>query len=1181
MNLTKPDREGKTNIKEYFLNPPYGYGIVPFYWWIGDKLTKERIEWQLDKMKDHSITGYQINYAHDCSGGISWGATYESDPKLFSAQWWDLFHWLVEKGKKENFSVSLSDYTLGTAGQGWFIDDILKDSPNLRANILKAVTKEISIDEKIYEIIPQNTLNVCIISKESNQVFDLMSLIYNGVLNYTATFKGILSIVYSEKQEYSLDPMHELSGLEVCEKFFDKFEENNPGEAGNGLNFFFSDELNFGVRGMLWNGSFAKEFINRKGYDVLPCLSALFIDIGDMTPKIRLDYYDVIVQLEEKYYFKPVFDWHESRGMIYGCDHGGRGHDVTEFGDYFRTQKYNQGPGCDQPSLQSDIIKNKVACSIAHLYERPRVWLEGFYGSGWGTSSGQLADAIARNFTMGHNLLSLHGMYYTTRGGWWEWAPPCNTFRMPYWDDAKILMKATERLSYLMSQGVHCCDVAIIYPVASMEGSINDSSGEASVEMAFDAAISLYKNGIDFDFIDFESIIKSKIQDKKLKIAGENYQILIIPSMKTVRFEMIEKILAFKKAGGIVINLGDLPECSDNKGRHDNELNSIICEIFLTEDIINDENKYKFKETNDFENKNKIHNNGIILQNIDDLVKIVRNIITPDFFTEFNLDDTYVNHRRFGDMDYYMVYGIPKGTECFFRAKGKISIWNPYDGKAYSMDDYTETNEGTTLKLPLTEKDFQIIVFDKKSDVESYENISRMVLDFNAASEILELSSVWDFELNPCLDNKYGDYFLPASNEIIGAQARKFEYYESNDNNICNNTNKKVTYSYGPYFLQKGPFKNEEDYLKTIEYANQKNLDGFIEYDFSMRYGVENDPGLQGYHGLKSKVTDDFLTIGEKTITMTGTNYTDYDDAFGKVFYTNVLSEKDDMAIILTGEIKPDSLYINGHMIEDYSDSIQIKAGYNRIVAGYKKSGRTHLVFAKNSTQIQDFPLAMSWYKKSDMFSYDCYAGIDKEYGNFRFMSPPALNSIEIFANAEMKVSIGGIDADLISKSAESCVYSTKKIDCYSTEVIIQVKYRRGVYGGAVFDKPINMKCGKGKIELGDWSRIDGLRCYSGGATYQTSINISDEQKTKKVWLSFEKIISSATLFINSKFVESKVSPDWNFDISNFVNIGDNTVELKVFNTLSNHYDTIPTRYRGDLASGIFGNAKLYFFDID
>ena len=227
--------------------------------------------------------------------------------------------------------------------------------------------------------------------------------------------------------------MHPQSGPLYAKKFFGQFEDHNPGEGGKGLNFFFSDELGFGVGGNLWTARFAEEFQKRKGYDLVPELPALFHDIGPRTPKVRLDYRDVMVALTEEGFFKPCFDWHQQRGMIYGCDHGGRGRNVVEFGDYFRTQRWNQGPGCDQPGLGRDLIKNKVASSIAHLYQRPRVWLEGYYGSGWGTSTEQLTDATFANFAQGQNLLTLHGLYYSTHGGWWEWAPPCNHFRMPYW----------------------------------------------------------------------------------------------------------------------------------------------------------------------------------------------------------------------------------------------------------------------------------------------------------------------------------------------------------------------------------------------------------------------------------------------------------------------------------------------------------------------------------------------------------------------------------------------------------------------------------------------------------------------------------------------------------------------------------------------------------------------------
>ena len=59
-----------------FQQPPPGFGNVPFYWWLGDPLTKERIGWQLEQMAGMAVSGIQINYAHSDKGGRSWGLTY-------------------------------------------------------------------------------------------------------------------------------------------------------------------------------------------------------------------------------------------------------------------------------------------------------------------------------------------------------------------------------------------------------------------------------------------------------------------------------------------------------------------------------------------------------------------------------------------------------------------------------------------------------------------------------------------------------------------------------------------------------------------------------------------------------------------------------------------------------------------------------------------------------------------------------------------------------------------------------------------------------------------------------------------------------------------------------------------------------------------------------------------------
>ena len=86
------------------------------------------------------------------------------------------------------------------------------------------------------------------------------------------------------------------------------------------------------------------------------------------------------------------------------------------------------------PGRNSDVIKEKVNSSIAHLYQRPRVWLEGYHSSGWGTTLESITIPTSENFVFGANLLILHGLYYSIYGVWWEWAPPDFHFRMPYWE---------------------------------------------------------------------------------------------------------------------------------------------------------------------------------------------------------------------------------------------------------------------------------------------------------------------------------------------------------------------------------------------------------------------------------------------------------------------------------------------------------------------------------------------------------------------------------------------------------------------------------------------------------------------------------------------------------------------------------------------------------------------------
>ncbi len=415
----------------------------------------------------------------------------------------------------------------------------------------------------------------------------------------------------------TLNPLHPAAGKSVVARFFQPFETrtsatfaqeggdgkdeqknavaindasntdgansaNDAKYAGRsatlGLNYFFQDELQLGTGDRIWADDLAEVFATRKGYPLWAALPAVFdADVGARTEKNRLDFADLRVRLAEERYFRPIFDWHASKGRIYACDSAGRGKNPVEFGDYFSATRWYTAPGHDTPGGRADFIKCKVSASVAHFYKRPRVWLEGYHSFGWGATPERLLFASNENFLFGANLLNLHGLYYTTYGGFWEWAPPCYHFRQPYWETFGAFLKYFERLSFALTRGVQRADYLVLYPVTSYQARLD---GARSHSVAFAAAEKIYATGRDVLFVDDDSLKRAKVDGARLLIGDSEHRVLVLPASRGIRWSTLAKALEFYRAGGTVVALDALPEASDRAGREDAELDAAVREIF-------------------------------------------------------------------------------------------------------------------------------------------------------------------------------------------------------------------------------------------------------------------------------------------------------------------------------------------------------------------------------------------------------------------------------------------------------------------------------------------------------------------------------------------------------------------------------------------------------------------------
>lgn len=1223
-----PSADADVDPLAAFKNPPAGYGEVPFWWWTGDPLDRDRLLWQIEKLHAMNIPGVQINYAHDVAM-----ATYPAEPPIFSEEWWNVWTWLAGECRKRDMGIGMSGYTIDWPGHDNLFYEIGVTDGSLRGADLDHKEKRVKGGEGLVWELPENTVALRAYRLEGDRIqpdsdTDLLPQVKEGRLEWTPP-EGDWQVVavHVHSPERSVDPMNPDSGRKVIERFFQPFAEHSPGDIAGALNYFFQDELTFGVDGWLWNDQFVKAFQERKGYDVLSLLPGLFVDIGPKTPKIRLDYSDVMIALSEENYFRPIFDWHWKRGLIYACDPGSRGLNPSEFGDYFRCVRWYTAPGHDTPGGKADLRKDKVSSSIAHLYKRPRVWLEGYHSLGWGATPATIFDSSCRNFLYGASLLNLHGLYYTTHGSFWEWAPPCFHFRMPYWEHMSVFFKYFERISYLLTRGVHVCDLAVMYPVAAYEAGMG---GEKALDTAFRVGTEMYlERGVDFDFMDFESLERAEIADRQLQVSGEAYRILMLPAMGAVRYSTLEKALAFFNAGGVVICVGALPEASDRAGREDPELDAAVRTLF---GMTAEEARSGAAPVTQQSASGGVGRFFPEDRQSAEVADFITEKTSRDFIPEGAVQ---VLHRRMGDVDVYMTMGAERNAECFFRASGRVEAWDPWNGSSTPVYTYTPVEGGTKVRMPGATAQPQFIVFRpgdsgthvERTDLDEVlavkEEGSHIVVSGIAETagektaevragagtiivrgtaaepeKAVALEGPWEFELKPTMDNRWGDFRLPATSKMIGAEARRFLYREESERGcswqlpeLDESEWRDTGASFGARFWKLGPLPENADAsqldaqlgaLESVDPEKPVTVEGktyfWQPYAFSMRWGNERDPGPQGWHGLKENVSDDFICLGRTEYKTVKHIYEKEEGGSRYYLWTSAWSARESGADLLLGELKPAAVWINGASLEDLSAPVQLKAGSNPLLLRYDGVGTTHAVlrYTDSPERTGEYPLSMSWYADEGVVPFDAKPEEEAPAGWYRFLSPPGFKAMSLWAHGVVQAWADGVPMTVQAgeKRADGATKYTATVstpEAPAVTVALRVEQERGCYGGSALPEAIELECGQGRMMAGDWSKAGVLAQYSGGAWYRRTITLPERKDNDRVILDLGDVCATAEVRVNGQTAGILVTPPWNMDISRQAKAGENQLEILVYNTLANHYTTIPTRYGGETKSGLIG----------
>ncbi len=224
------------------------------------------------------------------------------------------------------------------------------------------------------------------------------------------------------------------------------------------------------------------------------------------------------------------------------------------------------------PQVNQPILQDKLASSAAHLNGQSRIITKLPRKADWSLSLSDLKQSIDLQACLGANFFCPNAFYYSITGQVRPHLPPSQFYQATYWDHYKHLSDYAARLSYVLSQGKHKAQAALLRP-----GNHNERLDLETAKWLHAYCLVMIGQHIDFDIIDEAALARALSVDEQMRIGDAAYQLLVLPPLDNISGKSAEKISAFVDEGGKLIGTMLLPN-KDSLGEQD----SLVQETFDT-----------------------------------------------------------------------------------------------------------------------------------------------------------------------------------------------------------------------------------------------------------------------------------------------------------------------------------------------------------------------------------------------------------------------------------------------------------------------------------------------------------------------------------------------------------------------------------------------------------------------
>ncbi|GIV20525.1 MAG: hypothetical protein KatS3mg023_2276 [Armatimonadota bacterium] len=341
-----------------------------------------------------------------------------------------------------------------------------------------------------------------------------------------------------------------------------------------------------------WVEDLPEQFKRRKGYDLMPHLESLYTDTGNYRG-IRCDFYEVVAQLVAERYLGQIQQWCRRHGIA------SSGHLLAEekllwhvmyYGDLFTCLRRMDIAGID--ILSSDplalaagngFLVPKLISSAAHLMGRTETMSEtsdfAEQMGGRRATLQQMKATASLQYLLGINTIT---SYYPDLYG----ATHPNNTEQRRADYAEYNAHVG-RLSLLLREAQHECDVAVLYPIAGVQAnfypttlSMYQPHPSRRLNEIDDGFVNLCRwllqHQIDFDIVDEAAVQKAQMGRKQFRVAKERYQALVIPSTDAIHIATLQQVLKMAQNGVTVVLVGEPPRYAASRNESDERLHQLV-----------------------------------------------------------------------------------------------------------------------------------------------------------------------------------------------------------------------------------------------------------------------------------------------------------------------------------------------------------------------------------------------------------------------------------------------------------------------------------------------------------------------------------------------------------------------------------------------------------------------------